>query len=148
MPSHRGDNYIDSRLERTRCPDQLISEATSILMAKRLNHAIVYGASGLIGWAVVNQLLKSYPDAGAFSKVTAVTNRPLKPSETYWPEWTSQRPDLELVSGIDIGQEDELSVVHALKSKIEDIETITHVFYLGMHAPTTHYFIWLEDAES
>lgn len=101
-------------------------------MAEHANHAIVYGASGLIGWAIVNQLLNSYPDAGAFSKVTAVTNRPLNLSETYWPEPNSKRPDLELVSGIDIGQEDETTVVNALKSTVKDINTVTHVFYLGM----------------
>ncbi|KUL86271.1 hypothetical protein ZTR_08338 [Talaromyces verruculosus] len=70
-------------------------------MAEHSNHAIVYGASGLIGWAIVNQLLNSYPHAGAFSKVTAVTNRPMNLSETFWPE-ASQGPGLELVSGIDI----------------------------------------------
>ena len=104
-------------------------------MAEHSNHAIVYGASGLIGWAVVNQLLKSYPHAGVFSKVTAVTNRPLNLSETHWPQVTSQRPGLELVSGIDIGQEDETAVLNALKSTVKDIETVTHVFYLGMHLP-------------
>lgn len=104
-------------------------------MAGQSNHAIVYGASGLIGWAIVNQILKSYPHAGTFSKVTAVTNRPLNLSETFWPQATSQRPDLELVSGIDIGQEDETLVASALKSTVKDVEKITHVFYLGMHLP-------------
>jgi nucleoside-diphosphate-sugar epimerase len=104
-------------------------------MAEHANHAIVYGASGLIGWAIVNQLLDSYPNAGAFSKVTAVTNRPLNLSETYWPIPNSKRPDLELVSGIDIGQEDETAVADTLKLTVRDIDTVTHVFYLGMHLP-------------
>lgn len=107
-------------------------------MAEHSNHAIVYGASGLIGWAVVNQLLNSYPHAGAFSKVTAVTNRPLNLSETFWPELNPQRPGLELVSGIDIGNEDETAVAKALKSTVTHIETITHVFYLGMQPLFVH----------
>lgn len=110
-------------------------------MAEHANHAIVYGASGLIGWAIVNQLLKSYPHAGAFSKVTAVTNRPLNLTETYWPELNSRRPDLELVSGIDINQEDETAVANALKSTIKDVELITHVFYLGTYLPLSSYCV-------
>ncbi|GAM38139.1 hypothetical protein TCE0_033r08641 [Talaromyces pinophilus] len=98
-------------------------------MAEHSNHAVVYGASGLIGWAIVNQLLNSYPHVGAFSKVTAVTNRQLNLAETFWPE-TSQGPGLELVSGIDIGHEGETAVANALKSTVKDLETVTHVFYL------------------
>ena len=100
------------------------------------NHAIVYGASGIIGWAVVDQLLSSYAhaDANPFSKVTAVTNRPLNPSETYWPEGGSHRPDLQLVSGVDLR-----GGVEALKKTVADIKTVTHVFYLGIspYTPTT-----------
>ncbi|OKL60379.1 hypothetical protein UA08_04019 [Talaromyces atroroseus] len=99
-------------------------------MAESSNHAIVYGASGLIGWAIANQLLHSYPHAGAFSKVTAVTNRSLNLSEAFWPELDSQRPDLRLVSGIDIGHDNETTVANALKLAVKDIETVTHVFYL------------------
>lgn len=101
-------------------------------MAEQSNHAIVYGASGLTGWAIVNQLLKSYPHAGAFRKVTAVTNRPLTLSETFWPELNLQGPSLELVSGIDLGQEDEAAVANALRSTVKEVEMVTHVFYLGM----------------
>lgn len=71
--------------------------------------------------------------ARTFSKVTAVTNRPLTLSETFWSQATSQLPDLELVAGNDIGQEDEIVVTSALESTVKDIEKITHVFYLGMH---------------
>lgn len=97
------------------------------------NHAIVYGASGIIGWAVVDQLLSSHPDSGSFSKVTAVTNRPLNPRETYWPESESESaershsPDLQLISGVDLRGD-----VEALKTALSgDIKTVTHVFYLG-----------------
>jgi nucleoside-diphosphate-sugar epimerase len=98
------------------------------------NHAIVFGASGVIGWSLVNQLLGSYPDAATFSKVTAITNRPLNPSETYWPDLGSERPDLQHVSGIDLRQGDGTTLADILKSKVNDVESVTHIYYLGMSA--------------
>jgi nucleoside-diphosphate-sugar epimerase len=96
------------------------------------NHAIIFGASGVIGWALVNQLLGPYPDAGAFSKVTAITNRPLNLSETCWPESNSQRPDLQLVSGVDLRQGDGTTLADTLKRTVKDVESVTHIYYLGM----------------
>lgn len=101
-------------------------------MDKFSGHAIVYGASGLIGWAVVNQLLSSYPGSGAFSKVTAVTNRLLDPSETFWPEQQPGRPDLQLVSGVDLRDGDGSTLAESLKGAVPDIESVTNIFYLGM----------------
>lgn len=100
------------------------------------NHAIVYGASGLIGWAIVNQLLSQYPEAGTFSRITAVTNRPLNLSEMYWPEG-QHRPDLQLVSGIDLRGD-----VEALKVVMNDIKSVTHVFYLGLLSPYLYSGLW------
>ncbi|KAG7124844.1 hypothetical protein HYQ44_020175 [Verticillium longisporum] len=40
------------------------------------NHALVFGAAGLLGWAAVDQLLFEYPAPQTFSQVTAVANRP------------------------------------------------------------------------
>lgn len=101
-------------------------------MAASSNHAIVYGASGIIGWAIVDQLLRAYPDAGSFKKVTAVTNRPLELSETYWPESDSQGPELQLVSGIDLRSGDGATLAGSLTRTVNEIETVTHIFYLGM----------------
>ncbi|KAK6217975.1 hypothetical protein LQW54_003031 [Pestalotiopsis sp. IQ-011] len=103
-------------------------------MDKPSGHAIVYGASGLIGWAVVNQLLSSYPGPGAFSKVTAVTNRPLNPSETFWPEQQAGRPDLQLVSGVDLRDSDGSTLAESLKGAVPDIESVTNIFYLVFNA--------------
>jgi nucleoside-diphosphate-sugar epimerase len=100
-------------------------------MDQESNHAIVYGASGIIGWALVDQLLSLYPEGGTFYKVTAVTNRPINLSETYWPEKDSRTPSLQLVSGIDLRQGDGAALAGSLKKQI-DIETITHVYYQGM----------------
>lgn len=95
------------------------------------NHAIVFGASGLIGWALVNQLLSPYPSAGTFSKVTAITNRPITLSESYWPESAPDRPDLQLVSGIDLRHGDGASLAESLKHAVRDVEGVTHIYYLG-----------------
>ncbi|KAJ6075755.1 hypothetical protein N7499_007736 [Penicillium canescens] len=94
------------------------------------NHAIIFGASGIIGWALVNQLLGPYPDAGTFSKVTAITNRPLSLSETCWPESNSQRQDLQLVSGIDLRRGDGTTLADTLKGTVKDVESVTHIYYL------------------
>ncbi|CAG8417499.1 unnamed protein product [Penicillium salamii] len=94
------------------------------------NHAIIFGASGLIGWALVNQLLDSYPDVGTFAKVTAVTNRPLTFPESHWPKPDSHRPDFQLVSGIDLRHGDGTTLAHALKKAVKDVETVTHIYYL------------------
>ncbi|PYH94531.1 hypothetical protein BO71DRAFT_450011 [Aspergillus ellipticus CBS 707.79] len=60
------------------------------------NHALVFGASGINGWAwaFVNELIPT----PAFTRITALTNRPLSPSQTLWPA----SPKLHLVSGIDL----------------------------------------------
>ncbi|KAI3324465.1 hypothetical protein HD806DRAFT_492679 [Xylariaceae sp. AK1471] len=93
-------------------------------------HAIVFGASGLIGWAVVDQLLRSYPKPGTFSKITAVTNREVKLSESHWPEPSAGCPNLQLISGIDLRHSDGSTLANALKQVVEDIHTVTHIFYL------------------
>ncbi|KAI0190141.1 hypothetical protein EV127DRAFT_430529 [Xylaria flabelliformis] len=93
-------------------------------------HAIVFGASGLIGWAVVDQLLRSYPEVGAFSKITAITNREVRLSESHWPEPGVGRPVLQLISGIDLRRGDGDTLANSLKRAVEDIHTVTHLFYL------------------
>ena len=100
-------------------------------MSNSFNHAIVYGASGIIGWAIVDQLLRSYPDAGNFKKVTAVTNRPLDLNETQWPQSSPESPELQLVSGIDLRSGDGAALADSLTKAVKDIETVTHIFYLG-----------------
>lgn len=96
-------------------------------------HAIVYGASGLIGWALVNELLSSYPQRGTFSNVTAVTNRPLDLDKSHWPKEASSRPTLQLVSGINLQSGDGASLAASLQDSVKDLDTVTHIFYLGGH---------------
>lgn len=101
-------------------------------MSQAPHHAIVFGASGLIGWALVDELLGSYPHSASFTKVTAVTNRPLNLSESHWPEVDSHRADLQLVSGIDLREGDGTTLANALKQAVKDVDTVTHIYYLGM----------------
>jgi len=91
------------------------------------NHALVFGATGVQGWAIVNEILNNYPSSEAFDRVTALSNRPFT-ENLLWPD--SDR--LLKVSGLDLlasgGQN---GIERFLEWKIEDVETVTHVFYCG-----------------
>ena len=95
------------------------------------NHALVIGASGLIGWAVVDQLLKGYPAPGTFRKVTAAVNRPLDVNGSYWLADNPDTAELSLASGVDLSKEDD-EFAKLLRDKVHDIETISHIYYFGM----------------
>ncbi|KAK5995921.1 Short chain dehydrogenase sirQ-like protein [Cladobotryum mycophilum] len=98
-------------------------------MAEQSNHAIVFGASGLLGWSVVNQLLSEYPHTGTFSKVTAVFNRPVPEKDLYWPKASSGRPELQIVSGVNLLEGTGEDLASDLKGKMRDAVGITHAFY-------------------
>ena len=89
------------------------------------NHALVFGASGISGWAIVNQILSDYPAKDVFSAVTALTNRPLPAEYALWPKDSR----LDVVSGLDLmkGSQEELEA--SMKEKIKGIENVTQVFY-------------------
>lgn len=93
------------------------------------NHALVFGATGLIGWAVVDQLLSGYPTSTTFASVTGVSNRPVDASRTFWSGELETRPELQLVSGVDLKSG---NVLGQLREKVAGIEKTTHVFYFGM----------------
>ncbi|KAF1990415.1 hypothetical protein K402DRAFT_348521 [Aulographum hederae CBS 113979] len=92
------------------------------------NHALIYGASGITGWAITNQLLEGYPSPDSFSKVTALTNRPLSAEQALWPK----SDKLQIVSGLDLltekGQE---GLEEEMKSKVKDMETVSHVYFFA-----------------
>ena len=96
------------------------------------NHAIVYGASAIVGWSIVDQLLRKYPNDSSFSKVTAITNRPLEISSSYWPTTDVHGPQLQLVSGFDLRNEEGPTLAALLKEKVNDVEGITTIFYSGL----------------
>lgn len=101
-------------------------------MKESPRHAIVFGASGLIGWAIIDQLLRCYPEAGTFSKITAVTNRQIELTETHWPAPGIGCPTLQLVPGVDLRHGDGAKLSSSLKQAVKDIDTVTHLFYLGI----------------
>ena len=115
-------------------------------MAKNNNHALVIGASGLIGWSVVNQLLQCYPAEGTFSRVTALVNRPLELEKSFWPKATESTPELELIAGIDLLCADE-ELEATLKEKIANVDAITHVYYFGMSKPGHQALLTSADAK-
>jgi hypothetical protein len=95
------------------------------------HHALVFGASGILGWAIVNEILNNYPEEGVYSKVTALTNRPLTLEDGLWPRPDGHRPELNIVPGIDLtkGTMEEVRVV--LQDRVPDIDSVTQVHYFG-----------------
>lgn len=92
-----------------------------------VKRALIFGASGVSGWAFVNEILKDYPKKGIWDRVYALTNRPLTPKTAMWPE----DPRLHLVSGIDLLEGSQEDLEAKLKSKVKGVEEVTHVYYLG-----------------
>jgi hypothetical protein len=89
---------------------------------KKNCHALVFGASGLAGWGVVDQLLSDYPVPGTFSTVTALSNRPLIVEDSFWPVRRSGDgvPKFDLISGVDLmkGSMDERGLCDSLRSYV------------------------------
>lgn len=100
------------------------------------HHALVFGASGILGWAVVNEILNDYPEEGVYSKVTALTNRPLTLEDALWPKPDGQTPELNIVSGIDLTKGTMEDVKAVLKDRVPDIDTVTQVHYFGTNELT------------
>lgn len=101
------------------------------------HHALVIGASGLIGWSVVNQLLRPYPAPSPFSKVTALVNRPLGLEDSFWPQPASGYPQLSLTAGVNLLCSDR-EFEETLKEKVPDVDSISHVYYFGRWSTNTH----------
>src|SRR5882757_1079062 len=99
-------------------------------MASPGRHALVFGASGITGWAIVNAILEGYPSKDAFDKVTALTNRPLAHQDSEWPSDSR----LEIISGIDILKGDQSNLEELLKEKIPSVDTVSHVYFYGMRS--------------
>ncbi|KAH8651832.1 hypothetical protein BGZ60DRAFT_436413 [Tricladium varicosporioides] len=91
--------------------------------------ALIFGASGVTGWAFVNEILNDYPKKGIWGKVHALTNRPLKQSDSLW----TNDPRLNIVSGIDLLKGTQENLEAAL-GVIEGIKEVTHVYYLAYKA--------------
>jgi hypothetical protein len=88
-------------------------------------HALILGASGISGWAVMNQA-RDYPSPSTFARITGTTNRPLTLEKAQIPDDNRIR----LVSGVDFTKSVN-EVVAQLQAKIPDVDTVTHVFFTG-----------------
>ena len=95
------------------------------------HHALIFGASGILGWAIVNEVLNNYPKTGTYAEVTALTNRPLTRDDALWPEADGEGPELSIVSGIDLTKGTPDEVKQTLKQYVPNIASVTHVFYFG-----------------
>lgn len=91
------------------------------------NHALVFGASGITGWAIVNAILNDYPSPEAFGRVTALANRPLPLDAAQWPVSAK----LEVVSGLDLLQGEQATLEGEMKHRIPGVETVTHVYFFA-----------------
>lgn len=97
--------------------------------------ALVFGASGVTGWSVVNEILTDYPKLGIWDEVHALTNRPLSQKDSHWPN----DPRLNIVSGIDLLEGSQEDLENELKKKVKEIEKVTHLYYLGTESlPSKH----------
>jgi hypothetical protein len=88
------------------------------------HRALVFGASGITGWAVAQEALK-YPTPTTFDQLIGLTNRPLIKGEARLPE--DER--LQLYSGIDLTAGS--SEVEQKLKQINGIEGVTHVYFSG-----------------
>lgn len=93
-------------------------------MAAAGHQALIFGASGITGWALARQALV-YPTPAAFARVVALTNRPLDRAAALLPDDAR----LALHSGVDLTQDAES--VKAALGGIEGIEHTTHVYFAG-----------------
>ncbi|KAJ7764652.1 hypothetical protein B0H14DRAFT_3593443 [Mycena olivaceomarginata] len=88
------------------------------------DHAIVFSASGTLrlGYHQLT-LLDGYPTLELFSKVSALTNRPLSPEIAQWPP----------SHGVDLLQHGgQHALENELQMKVTDIESVTHVYFSAL----------------
>lgn len=88
--------------------------------------ALVFGASGISGWALTRNLL-SYPTRTTFSRVIGLTNRPMDLENSQLP---TDDPRLEIYAGVNL-RNDLSSVIEQLKDTVPRLEEVTHVYYCG-----------------
>lgn len=88
--------------------------------------ALVFGASGISGWAVMQNLL-SYPSPDTFRRIVGLTNRPMSKADGNFAEDDKR---IELYSGFDLRQE--LGGVKTqLTNTVPRLQELTHVYYCG-----------------
>jgi hypothetical protein len=90
-----------------------------------MSHALIFGASGISGWSLLNQA-RVYPSQSTFKRITGLTNRPFSLQQAQLPEDNR----IQIVAGIDLTKSVD-EVVGLLKAKVLDVDTVSHVFFTG-----------------
>lgn len=88
-------------------------------------NALVFGASGITGWSVVNELLSTSDDAQCFDRVIALTVRRLDAEAALWPESSK----LQVVDGVDLTRGSKNDLASILRDKVPSIGSVTHLFF-------------------
>ena len=97
------------------------SQATPFDSTSKDYRALIFGASGITGWAIMNSAL-ACPSPNTFELIVGLTHRPLSAADSQLP----QDPRIELYSGINLSKRD--TVIEKLK-QVREIEKITHVYF-------------------
>jgi hypothetical protein len=97
-------------------------------MSVSSNVGLVFGASGVSGWAVTKELL-SYPSSTTFKRVIGLGSQPFTAADRASLPNDSR---LELYSGIDLRQDLD-DVKGQLGNVISNIGEVTHVYYCGTY---------------
>ncbi|CAG8934657.1 unnamed protein product [Penicillium salamii] len=101
------------------------------MASRQQPHALVFGASGISGYSLLNQLCQ-YPTPTSWQRISGTTNRPFDLAQSGLPKDTR----LRVYSGIDLTCSVD-TIVQSLKEKIENVETVTHVFFTAYIAKET-----------
>ncbi|KAL3445142.1 hypothetical protein BJX65DRAFT_282368, partial [Aspergillus insuetus] len=101
------------------------------MAARQQAHALVFGASGISGYSLLNQLCQ-YPTPITWQRISGTTNRPFDLSQTGLPKDSR----LRVYSGIDLTGSVE-DIAQSLKEIVENIETVTHLFFTAYIAKDT-----------
>ncbi|CAG7936157.1 unnamed protein product [Penicillium olsonii] len=92
-------------------------------MTQTGKHALIFGASGISGWSLLNQTLQ-FPTPTTFGRITGLCNRPLRAKDAFLPDDNR----LRIVPGIDLTQSVEV-VKAQLKKEVESVESVDVVFF-------------------
>jgi hypothetical protein len=88
-------------------------------------HALILGASGISGWALLNQV-RTYPSKTSFTRISAQTNRPLSKKDALIPD----DDRINLFNGLDFTKSVD-EVKKLFQEKVKDIDSVTHVYFTG-----------------
>jgi len=94
-------------------------------------HALILGASGISGWALLNQV-RTYPSKTSFTRISAQTNRPLSKKDALIPD----DDRINLFNGVDFTKSVE-EVKKLFQEKVKEIDTVTHVYFTGTSPEVT-----------